>query len=1434
MSYTTLYTLNSATNIHDIGSIIASPGTSWLITPQAAQLGYVANPTVTSMSLVSALRPVILNPEIILTSQNEQGYVTFSISATNMTSPYVSSVPVSDRYNVQGLEEANFGFATAVSGIGIDPNSGRVFGRHIAPLRGITSLRLYATNNTGTDIQDVKLLVAPEGPNRDSVWRSLCSQVLSSYYQPDPLRLYNNLFPQQAVYVNNVYSFNLLDSSLHSNVGRHTQLNPVTPEAISIASIPQSSYRVDVVNAIYNPFNGTNPNIDFYGPLDKSDATGKYAHEREHTFISNAASNNKLIGGKPYLKRLVDPVTKEQGIAFGPSNQKHYWGIVYGTATRPIIHPSAVFELSGSKDNEIYFNEPNDYPVMDALLNSLNSQIPAVRKNANPSPITTADIPWMNKDIDGPLVATTVHLPNVLFTRPAPIGGIVLSSFTLHYAGFKNGRPYYTETGIGDATADSWNSPIYSLYYTPSAHRPAIFNTTTNISAFANIPNYIFQARLSANTPQETTNSWVMIASGALVCGGLSNIIHLSSNRTIGVTDFGERLISNDGSLTFTKERNSPWLQEELDAGLPSSETRPIIAASDDQKYNFIWASSRPNKALWYTLDVNEILYQRFLTSSDYGQTWQVPTLSGVPLKDNNGSPLVLEINDIAMSYDGKYQYAAGRYSQQWGIYSRDYGVTWSSLNVPTVSALDGGGLANGEVTTTNSIATNSTGQYITVTASERAVDQGSLGNSGRMYTSNDFGATWIQGPHARWRGVAMSSDGQKQVAAADRHIIPTRLSRGVYRSNNWGATWSSVLGIGTLSALTLSDYNTVDVDPTVFQQNITFNTIAMDRTGAYITAIVSQNIMFGYERLSYTYVVARSINGGDTWTTQTITEPYVAVGIVYNSVNLSISPDGKLQTLRTHTGKLYTSNNYGETWLSVGTPGKSAIYTPDESSLARAPYGLTADSWEVSTQNGFAVLSPSTKRVGLTYPTKGRYANVRRSDDWLTVNISPSSTAGVVPGLSMVSKFFESNFLPKYPEIFLFVNPSSSAQVPLTGWQTTNGPLTALVIPPLDNSDRIINGTSSQLLLTGFLSNFAHQFVYGNNRSLSGIPSLTTANINLSVSQVILSSTLIRKSYQLVDLWTDLDLTTRLRRHEYMTEKRITSIEQRAYAKVRPTSTPLNDVIMPPITTPPPYIYITPEYPYNAAYGWEPEDIAEYASNVVETINDTPRQTREVIILDGKAFISPELVMGNQAGTYINAGTFNLTGGINVSNYSSAEDLPQGPNGSRLISWNRAASPFPRIVGNPVDGIGKDSFGDVVYWALQTSLTGYSHYTTSQYDFDNIWLSKADKTPVPVYPLGTYMAVWPGISGMEYAGESSRPKFYYGAITANSTSISGAAAVSIHRINAYDFSTYETYAEIASRYTNDYLLANDEAAYATTNQSGEEAINHLTTIGYL
>ena len=161
--------------------------------------------------------------------------------------------------------------------------------------------------------------------------------------------------------------------------------------------------------------------------------------------------------------------------------------------------------------------------------------------------------------------------------------------------------------------------------------------------------------------------------------------------------------------------------------------------------------------------------------SSDYGASWTQVTST------------VANWKGVAMSSDGTVQaaWSSGPSSADMkGLFtSADTGATWTHREMPAwlhVSSYTG---------TIMHCAVSPDGTHMTALASGPP--------AGPMFISSDAGVTWTtSGPSKYWRKSAMSADGSIQTATTGHLGARSDLVGTMYRSSDSGATWTEVAGM--------------------------------------------------------------------------------------------------------------------------------------------------------------------------------------------------------------------------------------------------------------------------------------------------------------------------------------------------------------------------------------------------------------------------------------------------------------------------------------------------------------------------------------------------------------------------------------------------------------------------------------------------------------
>jgi len=236
---------------------------------------------------------------------------------------------------------------------------------------------------------------------------------------------------------------------------------------------------------------------------------------------------------------------------------------------------------------------------------------------------------------------------------------------------------------------------------------------------------------------------------------GLNGVTALSS---IGFTNGAT--LTGGGYLQFARAisggtTNTPGLMPGSYSDIFS--TQGIDFANFGQN----WKVSYSNATYWKCISISSSgQYQTacidatnadLYTSSDYGANWRV-----------TGDQYNWKY--VSVSSSGQYQSAIAYNGTAYYIYvSSDYGTTWSE-NFDYIPRLNG-------------ISVSASGQYQTACAD----------NSGSIRFSNDYGLSWILAPGTlgrEWKCVSVSSSGQYQTACTYNG------DNNIYTSSDYGNTW--------------------------------------------------------------------------------------------------------------------------------------------------------------------------------------------------------------------------------------------------------------------------------------------------------------------------------------------------------------------------------------------------------------------------------------------------------------------------------------------------------------------------------------------------------------------------------------------------------------------------------------------------------------------
>jgi len=192
----------------------------------------------------------------------------------------------------------------------------------------------------------------------------------------------------------------------------------------------------------------------------------------------------------------------------------------------------------------------------------------------------------------------------------------------------------------------------------------------------------------------------------------------------------------------------------------------------------------------------------------------------------------------------------------------------------------------------------------------------------GDIYTSNNFGTTWIQRQNigtALTNSISISLTGQYQTAVNGKDI---------YVSSNYGISWAQVYNFGTSQifvtmCLTGQYQAVISSGDGLYQssdygQTWTRNTnIAGDLYNS-IQSFPTAGMSMSYDGKRQVIVceaIYLSTNYGQSWNTTTIINDTNSEFDDHNWVGCDMSSDGRYMAAIEVTGEVYTSNDFGVNW---------------------------------------------------------------------------------------------------------------------------------------------------------------------------------------------------------------------------------------------------------------------------------------------------------------------------------------------------------------------------------------------------------------------------------------------------------------------------------------------------------------------------------------
>lgn len=373
--------------------------------------------------------------------------------------------------------------------------------------------------------------------------------------------------------------------------------------------------------------------------------------------------------------------------------------------------------------------------------------------------------------------------------------------------------------------------------------------------------------------------------------------INTNSWRCVSMSSSGryQTAITDNGNIYNSSDFGNTWI---LNLNIPSGKYLISIAVSSSGQYQTIVSNS-------------DSLYR----SDDFGVTWDI-----IASTDSR-----LNWYSVAMSASGQYQTAViyGLDDNTGKIYtSSDYGFTFTETSGPIKN-------------------------WIYVAMSGTAKYQTAIEMDGDVYTSSDYGVTWTINnniTNSTWRSVSLSYTGQYQVMSD--------YGNAIYISSNYGVTWSSVnlpnLDYFNTAISASGQYQIVTVynggiytssDYGVTWENQTsikpWKSVAMSASGQYKTFLVEDEYIYTANSnlmINNSSIVTKNIlkdyddiNAPENYLSDPMTQlenfdsAFVIATIAQTSNWLCamMNASGKYRTIASGGGFLYTSSDYGVTWVS-------------------------------------------------------------------------------------------------------------------------------------------------------------------------------------------------------------------------------------------------------------------------------------------------------------------------------------------------------------------------------------------------------------------------------------------------------------------------------------------------------------------------------------
>ena len=211
-------------------------------------------------------------------------------------------------------------------------------------------------------------------------------------------------------------------------------------------------------------------------------------------------------------------------------------------------------------------------------------------------------------------------------------------------------------------------------------------------------------------------------------------------------------------------------------------------------------------------------------------------------------------------------------------------------------------------------VASSSTGARLAVAASSSS--------TGRLFTSSDYGASWVEQAgafhtYSPYTAISMSDDGSRIVASTGSNFGYGGRNNALYTSNDFGATWR----LGEL----------VNPPGTAWTGVATINGVAISGDGSHITACAVPFFNSSYTSPAGVWI---STDGGTTYALSAAPAGLKWAGVKMSKSGMSIVAASEAATsegydppaVKSSAGFVHTSSDGGVTWQRRQVNGSTPV----------------------------------------------------------------------------------------------------------------------------------------------------------------------------------------------------------------------------------------------------------------------------------------------------------------------------------------------------------------------------------------------------------------------------------------------------------------------------------------------------------------------------